>query len=331
MKSLRHCFILLCVALLAAPAWAHKMAPSLLDIRELAGGEYAALFRTPADARKPPTPRFPSSCEPGSPVVNSQGTALEWRWKMTCSAGLAGLTFAVDGLLDSQTTALLRIEGGDGRLHEQLLRPESASYTVPESGVGASLWPQYLSLGFKHILIGLDHLLFVTGLLLLAGSWRQLLKTVTAFTVGHSVTLLLVSLQWIPHWAALVELAIAATILLLAVELSRPRADRAGWLGRQQWPMAAVFGLIHGLGFAGVLAELGLPSGRLVEAVLAFNIGIELGQLAFVAVLALLLFAAARRASAAQGLRWAAVYSMGSVSVFWCLDRGATLLSEMVL
>ena len=316
--------------LFAGASWAHKLAPSLLEFRAVGNAEYQVPCRSPADAQRPPHPQFPAACSPSAPNISPQGTALEWRWKLHCSSPLSGQSIAITGLQQSRTTALLRVQNERGELFETLLTADAPRFEFAEKASQGSVFTQYLGLGFSHILIGLDHLLFVAGLLLLVSTWRLLLLTITAFTVGHSITLVLVSIDVLPHWPALVELAIAATILLLALELTRPASGRAGGiLRRHPWPMALLFGLVHGLGFAGVLAELGLPSGHLLKAVLAFNIGIELGQLVFVAALAAVLAALRSVSRWEPPLRYALIYSMGAISVFWCLDRGVSLAAEL--
>ena len=314
----------------ASVAWGHKLAPSLLELRALGDGAYAALFRTPANAQRPPRPDFPGVCVVSAPEVAAAGTALEWRWQLTCPTTLQGQSIGVLGLQQSRTTALLRLQSESGDVKEALLTADNHRYEYNKPAAESGVFAQYIGLGFSHILIGLDHLLFVTGLLLLVSGWRSLLRTITAFTVGHSITLVLVSLKVLPHWSALVELAIAATILLLALELSRPSStSENSVLRRFPGSMALLFGLVHGLGFAGVLAELGLPSGHLLKAVLAFNIGIELGQLVFVTGLAGVLAFIRYHYSWERPLRHALVYSMGAISVFWCLDRGVSLVAEL--
>jgi hypothetical protein len=309
-------------------AAAHKLAPSLLEISEIAPDIFNVVWRTPRNAAVTPEPSLPANCQSETPDIEPVGTALEWRWRMDCNGGLAGKTLSVKALEASRTAALLRLNTSDTGLHQQLLTAENASYTVPAKADGNALLKQYFLLGGKHILIGIDHLLFVTGLLLLASRWQTLLKTVTAFTLGHSCTLALVSLNIIPQWPALIELGIAATILILALELSRP--EGRSLLSRYQWPMAAAFGLVHGLGFAGVLKELGLPQNDILPALLAFNVGIEAGQLLFVAGVALLLYLFHRSSAAAHNAaRWATIYAMGGISVYWCLERGITLIADL--
>jgi len=193
----------------------------------------------------------------------------------------------------------------------------------------------YARLGIEHIATGIDHLLFVFGLLLLTGGTRQLLATITAFTLGHSVTLALAALQIVTVPQAPVEVVIAVTIYILAVELARDVGPKDTMLRRRPWAMAFSFGLLHGLGFAGALREAGLPANDVPLALLSFNVGIEIGQLAFVATV-LTLFALAgsfvRRLPAGAGaseqptwLRRVPVYVMGTASAYWIFARAAVL------
>lgn len=311
---------------LASPVLAHKLAPSLLEIDEHASEHYRVLWRSPAlSGLVSPEPVFPDHCALSNERRQAAGTSLEWRWDMHCPEGLTDQTLQIRGLTASRTAALLKLSLADGRQYSELIRRDSQLFTIPAIPSTWYVVGQYFALGVEHILIGLDHLLFVTGLLLLARSWRELLVTVTAFTAGHSITLVLVSLGIIPQVAAWVELAIAATILYLALELSYDRF--AAHSRRVRWPIIAVFGLVHGLGFASVLGELGLPQGDVVAGLLAFNLGIEAGQLLFVAALALVFHALVRLSQKLTPLlRGGAVYVMGSMAVFWCLERSYQLL-----
>lgn len=315
--------VLLCFSPLGL---AHKLAPSLLEISEQSSGEYQVLWRTPAlSGQVSPEPIFPDDCVLNTPSSTAAGTSVEWRWTMRCPQGLTGATLQIRGLTASRTAALLKLSLADGRQYSELIRRDGQLFEVPAVPSTWHVVGQYFVLGVEHILIGFDHLLFVTGLLLLATGWRQLLITVTAFTLGHSVTLVCVSLGLIPQISMWVELAIAATILYLALELSyKALSDRARSV---RWPLIAVFGLIHGLGFASVLTELGLPQNDVVAGLVAFNIGIEAGQILFVAALAATFTVLQRLSTTAEPLaRGAAVYLMGGMAVFWCLDRGYGML-----
>lgn len=306
--------------------FAHKLAPSLLEITEQSASQYSVLWRTPAlSGQVSPEPMFPENCSLDTPSSNAVGTSIEWRWTMHCPQGLTGQTLQVRGLTASRTAALLKISLADDRQYSELIRRDGQLFTVPAVPSTWHVVGQYFALGVEHILIGFDHLLFVTGLLLLASGWRQLLVTVTAFTVGHSVTLVCVSLGIIPQISLWVELAIAATILYLAVEISyKSLAER---VRKVRWPIIVAFGLIHGLGFASVLTELGLPQNDIVAGLVAFNLGIETGQIVFVAALAATFMLLRRLSAPAEPLaRGAAVYLMGGMAVFWCLDRGYGML-----
>ncbi|MFT5576621.1 MAG: hypothetical protein ACI89D_002150, partial [Bermanella sp.] len=251
-QLLKQQLMLLLLLSLTSLGFAHKLAPSLLEISEKSAGLYSVLWRTPAlSGQVSPEPIFPQNCTLDAPESGAAGTSIEWRWTMQCPQGLTGQTLQVRGLTASRTAALLTLTLADDRQYSELIRRDGQLFTVPAVPGTWRVVGQYFALGVEHILNGFDHLLFVTGLLLLASGWRQLLMTVTAFTLGHSITLVCVSLGIIPPISLWVELAIAATILYLALELSyKSLADRAL---RMRWPVIAAFGLIHGLGFASVL------------------------------------------------------------------------------
>jgi hydrogenase/urease accessory protein HupE len=206
-----------------------------------------------------------------------------------------------------------------------VLRAGSDSFVVPERERAFDVLRSYAALGIEHILLGLDHLLFVFGLLLLVGRRSAaLVKTITAFTAGHSVTLSLAALGLVRVPQAPVELLIALSVFALAVELARP--DR-GAVGRRPWVMALLFGLLHGLGFAAALAQVGLPETDIPLALFSFNVGIEIGQLAFVAVIV------AGRHWLARPLarlpRWSEavpIYTLGCLAAYWCFERAAALV-----
>ena len=320
---------------------AHPMAPSLLELRE-SDGSVLVLWKisllNPQAANLqpllPPPCRILSSGWEDAPTVERvHNTGLIRRWTYDCGpAGLEGRRIAVEGLERTDLSVLLRAVLGDGRTARTILQPDSTSYLIPKLPTSMQVAGDYLVLGIGHILSGFDHLLFVLGLLLLVRARRALLLTVTAFTLGHSVTLALAALGLVQLPSAPVELAIALSIWILALELTRGEGKRS-WAGRSPWRMAALFGLLHGFGFASALAEAGLPQGDIPLALLCFNSGIEVGQLAFI-VVALTLQAALgwllRRGGAefgVQPLRTPAAYLIGAISTYWCLHRGAALLA----
>jgi len=315
--------------LLAAPlaAEAHRFAPSALDIRALTNGEISVVWKTPAQATSsvPMLPVEPDGCEvlaetPWFP----EGTGKVLRQQWSCaSETLEGLTVGVSGLAANQASAVVSVRPNSEVFFQEVLTAGNPSFTVPAQRSGWATALHYLWLGAEHIAIGTDHLFFVAGLLLLVGWGSRLVYTVTAFTVGHSITLALVSLGFVTNPEALIEWLIAVSIWVLAYELSRP--DQKSRLWDKPWYLAGGFGLLHGMGFAGALAETGLPQMHLPTALLFFNVGIEVGQLLFIALLTALGVLIAK-VSSAPWLRIAPVYLLGAVSTFWVLDRTGSLL-----
>lgn len=314
--------VLYVLVLFPPAALAHPLAPSLLEIRETPGGRAAVLWKMPLQrpAGADPQPVLPASCRPEPRSTAAEGTALVARWTVDCGGGgLAGAVIAVKGLAAVRSDVLLRVTRADGSEVRAVLRTEAPEYRLPRSQRPLDVGLSYLALGIEHLLTGADHLLFLLGLMLLVKERRRLLATVTAFTLGHSVTLSLAALGVVHIPSAPAEVAIALSILVLAVELAR---DRPGALSRRPWAMAAAFGLLHGLGFAGALAEVGLPAREIPLALLSFNTGIEIAQIAFLGVVSVAFFAwrpVARRLPA-----WSTavpVYAIGSLAAYWVIER----------
>lgn len=323
-------WLLLIVALFSSEVCAHRFAPSLLEIRQLSENSFNATWKTPIQkvSAVPMEPVFPADCEitSTSPWIQ-EGTGVLMQMDLSCTDGLVGKTLSVSGLGDNQSSALLRLYLAQDIFHQAVFTAVEPSFVVPIEGTAGSVTRDYIELGAEHIWEGPDHLLFVMGLLFLVGWNRRLILTVTAFTVGHSITLAVVTLGVFEYPVALVEFMIALSIYVLAVELARE--DGGGALWRQPWWLAAGFGLLHGMGFAGALAETGLPQSNVPLALLAFNIGIELGQLAFIALLVVLFAAVARLAGASRmaALRPVPIFVLGGLSAMWCIERGLEVLA----
>ncbi|RPH44924.1 MAG: HupE/UreJ family protein [Burkholderiales bacterium] len=320
--------ILTCV-LPGGAARAHEVRPASLEIAVDAEGA-TVVWKQPAtgELALPLVPRISGGWLEALPARTDRTPAYriaEWRIGAS-QGGIAGRSVSIEGLEHTITDALVRIRLPDGSESTRLLRPESPSFVV--GAVGAAVAPSvpaYLVLGVEHILTGADHLLFVLGLLLLVGGGRRLLWTVTAFTVAHSLTLALASLGIVDVPVALVEATIALSIVLVAVEVANLWRGRPGLSHRWPWAVALVFGLLHGLGFAGALAEVGLPQDALVPALLLFNLGVEAGQLAFVAAV----FALRRLMPASMmRLRWVAPYAIGSLSAYWFIGRSVAVFAS---
>jgi hydrogenase/urease accessory protein HupE len=314
----------------ASAAHAHPLAPSLLELREAGGGRVEVAWKTPLFVPRGAAsePVLPARCRPLGPrTVAAEETGIRTQWTVDCGAeGLTGAEIGVTGLDVPAGAALVRVTLADGRVVQGILSARRTSLVIPPHPRLADVVRDYAALGVAHILTGWDHLLFVFGLVLLARTPRRLLGTVSAFTLGHSVTLTLAVLDLIVVPPAPIEAAIALSILVLAIELAR-EPEHPTFIRRRPWAMAGTFGLLHGLGFAAVLREAGLPSGDIPLALVSFNAGIEAGQLAF--VLALLAVGAVALRLTGPLPSWARrvpVYGMGSLAAFWWIERSAALL-----
>ena len=308
----------LLLILATAAASAHEVRPAYLQLEATSSGTWEVLWKQPVlqDRRLPIDPVFPEDCEltpTGRPELT--GGALLERWETDCD--LSSAKIQISGLAGTLTDVMLLVRGADGASDSYLLRPESPEIDLANAAPPAF---EYLWLGVEHLLFGIDHVLFVIGLVLFIPGRLDLLKTITAFTVAHSVTLALSVLEIVSVPQAPVEAIIALSILFLARELVLPEERRSALTRTRPWIMALVFGLLHGLGFAGVLSEIGLPRDQLALSLLLFNIGIEVGQIiVIIAVLALLWLTA--RLTSAQRPIVAYAWIMGCVAGMWTLDR----------
>ncbi|MDX1386241.1 MAG: HupE/UreJ family protein [bacterium] len=297
----------------------------MLKVTEHSPGRVSVEWKTPLQA-VPGTrlqPVMPPHCAPqGESKKENKGGAYVQRWKAHCQDSLVGSSFAVRGILESKADVILRVGLADGRTFNTVLTEDRVVFVVPKRESPLDLGRSYLILGFDHILTGLDHLLFILGLVLLISHGRQLLWTVTAFTLGHSLTLSLAALGLVNIPTAPVEALIALSIVALALELTRAKKTPPTFFHRFPWVMALGFGLLHGLGFAGALAEVGLPTGDIPLALFSFNVGIEMGQLLFIAgilmVRALWRLISLPYSTLAYRL---IVYGIGSLSAYWFLER----------
>jgi len=311
-------------------AEAHPLAPALLEITERSDGGLDTRFKTSRFRARGSAlePVLPEGCRPiGSPEIRDSDTSRITAASFECSgSGLIGQTISIEGLEENRIDALVRIELRDGRRVQRVLRPSASSLVVPERPRALDVAKSYAAMGIEHILTGPDHLLFVFGLVLLLGGLRPLLLTLTAFTVGHSVTLSLAAIGWVRFPQQPIEVLIAGSVLVLALRLTRSEPTEVAPTALP-WVMGSVFGLLHGLGFAGALAEVGLPEGEIPLALFSFNVGIELGQIAFVVPIAILRLRLGDAVANWPGwVRAVPVYVMGSLAAFWCIERSAVLL-----
>jgi len=321
---------LLLLALLGAmltpcSASAHEVRPGYLDLTETAANLFSMTWKVPALGafHLAIEPRFPDFCRvTGEPIaIETEGAFLE-QGLVRCERGLGGGVIKIEGLSATVTNVLVRVAFTDGQVQTALLSPRTPSFTVAAKPSPLLVFGTYLQLGIEHILTGVDHLLFVFCLILLVGRIRNLLATVTAFTVAHSITLAAATLGLVNVPAAPVEASIALSIVFLASELLRAPSGRSDVTRSYPWLVAFSFGLLHGLGFAGALAEIGLPHGEIPLALFSFNVGVELGQLAFIAVVLLLSYVARRLVRKVPD--WApraAAYAIGCTAAYWVFQR----------
>jgi hydrogenase/urease accessory protein HupE len=317
--------LLAALLLLTQGLSAHEARPGFLELREATANVFLMTWKVPAlgEYRLAMTPRLPESCRLiGEPARIQAGGAFIEHGRVGCDRGLEGQSIAIDGLDATLTDVLVRIESVDGSVRSARLTPSSPSFIVPVQSGPLMVLRAYVGLGVEHILFGIDHLLFVLCLLLLVRGVRKLLTTITAFTLAHSITLAAATLGVIRVPAAPVEATIALSIVFLASELARGEAGRSAVTRSYPWLVAFSFGLLHGLGFAGALAEVGLPQREIPLALFAFNVGVELGQLAFVtAALSLVRIARLMPLRLPPWAPGAAGYAIGSVAAFWVFAR----------
>lgn len=315
---------------LAQPGAAHESRPAYLDIQELGKGTYDVLWKRPmrGDSVIGFTIVWPDGCTPAHQADRQVPGASVARIRVACGgAGMIGQTLSIAGLPETSAEVLVRVTFIDGTAQTNLLRPASATVTVTGPGSALAVAAEYATLGFDHILAGVDHLLFVLGLTLIVGGGWRLVKTITAFTLAHSLTLALSTLGLVRVSQAPVEAVIALSIVFLARELLLVKQGRPGLTSRAPWLVAFLFGLLHGLGFAGALMEIGLPQGDVPLALVAFNLGVEAGQLAFVAMILAGVWLL-RRISARPLPSWLGqvpAFAIGSIAAFWTIERLLTV------
>ena len=307
------------------PLHAHEVRPGYLYITEIQTNQYDVLWKVPArgDLVLSIAPSFAPGCKQLVPPSTRMADGAQLtRWTMDCGEkGLDGVAVTIDGLVATMIDVLVRIEFTSGVVVSRLLRPNDVSFTVNASGSNVPVLG-YITLGIEHILLGIDHLLFVLGLLLIVrGKWL-LIKTITSFTIAHSITLAMATLGFVNVPQAPVEAVIALSILFLATELVKQQEHRTSLTERYPWIVAFIFGLLHGFGFAGALSEVGLPQADIPLALLFFNVGVEVGQLVFVAAIMAVIWSVGK-----LQFKWPLwvkeipAYTIGSAAAFWCIDR----------
>ncbi len=312
-----------------ASSHGHALQPGYLELRLIDKDLYAVVWKTPASGGRPMaiSAQLPETCDPrtpGQPIWN--GAAYVARWTASCPGGLEGGLIHIDGLDQTSTDVLVRFDFADGVNQAHRLTASDPSFTVPSQPSRLEVVRTYFSLGVEHILSGIDHLLFVLALLLLVNGVRRLVVTVTAFTLAHSLTLAGATLGFVHMPGPPIEAVIALSIVFVASEIIHSRQERSGLTEQYPWVVAFTFGLLHGFGFAGALSEIGLPQQSIPIALLFFNVGVEIGQLLFIASVFAIISLARQITRSIDVPRpawaWAVPpYAIGSLAICWVIQR----------
>jgi hydrogenase/urease accessory protein HupE len=302
---------------------AHEVRPAYLRIQQSGEQTFETMWRVPAkgELRLGIYLEMPQQCKVQGDILNwKDGATFVEQGTWSCAGGLIDSEVVIKGIDTMMTDALARVERLDGTTQIARLTPTSNSFTVTATESWGEVASTYLALGIKHILLGFDHLLFVLALLLLVPTTRMLVWTITSFTLAHSVTLAAATMGWVHMPQKPIEAVIALSILFVAMEIVHWKQGKPGITRRWPWLVAFTFGLLHGFGFAGALTEIGLPDHAIPLALLFFNLGVEAGQLMFIAAV-LLLWAALRRMTWPDWAWRVPVYAIGSLAAFWTIDR----------
>jgi hydrogenase/urease accessory protein HupE len=305
-------------------AAAHEIRPAYLQIDQIGKSRFNVLWRTPllSGARLPVALQFSDgTTNITEPTDHQLPDSMVERRMIDSPVGLEGERITFVGLQATITDVLVRVKLADGTVSTTLVRPSRPWIEISASAGRVQVAKVFVLSGIEHILFGFDHLLFVVSLMLIVRNWRVLVKTITAFTVAHSITLTFATLEWINLPSGPVEVMIAFSIVLVAAEIVRMERGRTSLTIAWPWVVALVFGLLHGFGFAGALSDLGLPEGDIPFALFCFNLGVELGQLMFIAAILAALHALRNFVDIPRNAIVASAYAIGIVAAFWSVER----------
>lgn len=328
------CSLVLPLLVVAPLALAHDARPNYVQITETEPNSFSVSWKVPSTlpGGALPYPILPDGCaSERQPAWQQAGAEYIGQQVFQCSEPLSGRIVGIEfPIINPSLSTLYKIKMANGEEHVRILKPSETEWTVPEAENRFAVASEYTWLGIEHIWIGIDHLLFVACLLFISGTPRRLLITITGFTVAHSITLALSTLDVIRIPTPPVEAAIALSVVFMAWEIAK--RDTMSLAYRYPVTIAVSFGLLHGFGFAAVLRDIGLPQTELPTALLFFNIGVEIGQIMF--VLALLVGFFVLRPALQRLLRsardheqhWSSLtspasYVIGSIASFWMIDR----------
>jgi hydrogenase/urease accessory protein HupE len=324
--------LILSSALFSPSLLADEVRPAYLQLTEVQPNLFAVLWKVPARGENQRLALDVSFDADHStlqaPLEGFVAGYYRRNWQVSFAHGLPQTKIKIDGLEQTSTEVLLRIEYQDGASLTHRFSPAAPEYTVAKKPTLLQTAYTYLTLGIEHILLGFDHLLFVLALLLLIDNTRKLIMTITFFTIAHSITLSLASLQVIHVPVPPVEATIALSIVFVASEIIRVQQGHDSLTYRKPWIVAFSFGLLHGLGFAAALGQIGLPENAIPLALVLFNVGVEIGQLLFISAFLILSWSVAQvRFNPPVGWGKIAPYFIGSMASFWLIQRTIGFLS----
>ena len=312
-------------------AQAHDTRPLYIEINERDINVFSVMWKVPITvaATNVPDVQMPDSCQPSGPVTGGKTTRQQM---FQCATDLSNESISIYyPRYNPSISSLIHFKRLSGETYSNVLSPEITVWQVPEKEQTWAVAKEYMVLGIEHILAGYDHLLFIVCLVLLAGTFKRILITVTGFTIAHSITLALAALEVVKVSVAPVEAAIALSIVFVAMELARNKRQTLTW--RYPIAVSSTFGLLHGFGFAAVLTEIGLPQTEIPTALLFFNIGVEIGQIMFVIVAIALFFIGKGILATLREMTFNDVlvriqrpagYVVGTLAMFWTIDRVAS-------
>lgn len=304
--------------------WAHEIRPAYLQINQTAQNQYDILWKVPSkgetvlDIQPEFSPMFHLSRSANDTVL--EGFVI-FRYQLTGNQLLQGTALNIRNLPLTTIDVLVNIHLLDGQKYTFLIQPSQSQIEIPERPTKWNVAKTYTLLGIEHILLGFDHLLFVLALIILTKGAMRIVKTITAFTIAHSITLGMASLGYVHVPGPPVEAVIALSIMFLALEILRGLNGQVTLTASKPWLVAFTFGLLHGFGFAGALAEIGLPQSEIPLALACFNIGVELGQLAFVGLMLCVIYLLHLKRDWPVWLQKVPPYAIGTISAFWVIER----------
>ena len=324
--------VVILLAAFASDAVAHEVRPAYLELRQTGAATYDALWKVPGrgdNLRLGLYVELPAGCtNVTEPQASMADAAYTERWTLKCARGLTGGTVQIAGLAATTTDVLVRVDRLDGTTQVARVTPSLPSFVVEATPRALEVARTYSVLGIEHILTGIDHLLFVLALLIITGGGWKLVKTVTAFTISHSLTLTAATLGFVHVPQRPVEAVIALSIVFVAAEIVRMHNGQESITARAPWLVAFTFGLMHGLGFASGLSEAGLPAGHIPTALLFFSAGVETGHFLFIGVVLLLIAQARRiRVDFPVWTELVPAYGIGTVAMFWFIQRTLTFVT----